>query len=82
MILQELPLDLAKKITIHCDGCTPSNGVGGIFGDGYGSYKIHKDVHRVEFNRPMSCNEAEVETCIEALKYLSLIHISEPTRPY
>ncbi len=57
-----------KTIRIEFDGGTPCNIPRLGFGLGYGSYQINDDpIVRIQFNSPMSCNQAEAETLAVAL---------------
>ena len=73
-------LDVSLTLcTIHFDGGTPNNIPSrGGFGIGYGSYLLNGEVVRVNFAKPMSCNEAEIRTLIAAAEAVKLI--SDPAR--
>jgi ribonuclease HI len=54
---------------IEFDGGTSSNIPSLGYGDGYGSFRINNEpVRRLQFNRPMSANAAEIFTMAAAVK--------------
>jgi ribonuclease HI len=69
----------APLCAIYFDDGTSNNNPGkGGFGIGYGSYLLNDEVVRVNFARPMSCNEAEIRTLIAAAEAAKLIR--DPAR--
>ena len=73
LMIEEKPRAQANQQArvIHFDGGTPCNIPSLGYGNGYGSYRIDDGpVVRVDHNRPMSNNAAEIYTLISALKQI------------
>lgn len=66
--LFDLPVKKGARARIEFDGGTSCNIPRLGYGDGYGSYRIDgAAVRRVRFDRPMSCNAAEIATLAAAI---------------
>ena len=66
---------------IDFDGGTSNNNPrSGGFGIGYGSYRLHGEVVKLDFARRMSANEAEIRTLIAAAEAVKLIADPVKTR--